>query len=94
MQRENTGSDQDRRFRSGPRLNPAVRAERYSHLAAPDEPDLKIKRKVQAALSLPLLGIHLPVRQAIDIIANAVVHVGGRWHPGIFAATGGTRQSR
>jgi polysaccharide pyruvyl transferase WcaK-like protein len=30
------------------------------------------------------------VRQAIDVIGNAAVHVGGRWHLGIFAATGGT----
>ncbi len=59
-------------------------------LAAPDEPDLKVMRKVQAALNLPLLGLHLPVRQAIDVIGNAAVHVGGRWHLGIFAATGGT----
>ena len=59
-------------------------------LAAPDEPDLKLMRKVQAVLGLPLLGLDLPVRQAINIIGNATVHVGGRWHPGIFAATGGT----
>lgn len=59
-------------------------------LAAPDEPDLRIMRRVQAELKLPLLGLHLPVRQAIDVIGNAAVHVGGRWHPGIFAATGGT----
>jgi len=59
-------------------------------LAAPDEPDQKVMREVQSALNLPLLGLHLPVRQAIDVIGNAAVHVGGRWHPGIFAATGGT----
>lgn len=59
-------------------------------LAAPCEPDLNIMRQVQAALSLPLLGIHLPVRQAVDVFGNALVHVGGRWHPGIFASTGGT----
>jgi polysaccharide pyruvyl transferase WcaK-like protein len=59
-------------------------------LAAPDEPDQKVMREVQSALNLPLLGLHLPVRQAIDVIGNAAVHVGGRWHLGIFAATGGT----
>lgn len=59
-------------------------------LTAPCEPDLVIMRQVQAALSIPLLGIHLPVRQATDIFGNAQVHVGGRWHPGIFASTGGT----
>jgi len=59
-------------------------------LAAPDEPDQDVLRKVQTAVNLPLLGLHLPVRQAIDVIGNATVHVGGRWHLGIFAATGGT----
>lgn len=59
-------------------------------LSAPCEIDTQIMRRVQAATGFPLLGPHLPVRQAIDIIGNAVVHVGGRWHPGIFAATGGT----
>ncbi len=59
-------------------------------LAAPCLVDTKIMREVQAATGFPLLGINLPVRQAIDIIGNAAVHVGGRWHLGIFAATGGT----
>jgi hypothetical protein len=59
-------------------------------LAAPCEVDSRIMRQVQAATGLPLLGLTLPVRQAIDLIGNAAVHVGGRWHPGIFAATGGT----
>lgn len=61
-------------------------------LAAPDESDLVLLRKVQAAASLPLLGTHMPVQQAVDVIGNARVHVGGRWHLGIFAATGGTPQ--
>jgi polysaccharide pyruvyl transferase WcaK-like protein len=59
-------------------------------LTAPCEVDSAIMRKVQQATGFPLIGINLPVRQAIDIIGNASVHVGGRWHPGIFAATGGT----
>lgn len=37
-----------------------------------------------------MLGLNLPVAQGIDVLGNARVHVGGRWHPGIFAATGGT----
>jgi polysaccharide pyruvyl transferase WcaK-like protein len=59
-------------------------------LAAPCVIDSTIMRKVQAATGFPLLGLQLPVRQAIDLIGNAAVHVGGRWHPAIFAATGGT----
>lgn len=59
-------------------------------LTAPCESDSAIMRKVQKSTGFPLIGINLPVRQAIDIVGNATVHVGGRWHPGIFAATGGT----
>ena len=28
--------------------------------------------------------------QGIDVLAHSRVHLGGRWHPGIFATTGGT----
>ena len=59
-------------------------------LVAPCEVDASIMRKVQAATGFPLLGLNLPVVQGIDVLGNARVHVGGRWHPGIFAATGGT----
>lgn len=59
-------------------------------LAAPDEPDRAIMQRVQKELGYPLLDLPMPVRRAIDVIGNAAVHVGGRWHPGIFAATGGT----
>jgi len=59
-------------------------------LVAPCEVDAMIMRKVQAATGFPLLGLNLPVAQGIDVLGNARVHVGGRWHPGIFAATGGT----
>ena len=59
-------------------------------LVAPCEVDAAIMRKVQAATGFPLLGLNLPVLQGIDVLGNARVHVGGRWHPGIFAATGGT----
>lgn len=59
-------------------------------LAAPDEPDLRIMNEVRKVLRLPLLDLHMPLRRAMNVIGNAAVHVGGRWHPGIFAATGGT----
>jgi hypothetical protein len=59
-------------------------------LVAPCEIDAAIMRKVKAATGFPLLGLNLPVVQGIDVLGNARVHVGGRWHPGIFAATGGT----
>jgi len=59
-------------------------------LVAPCQVDAEILRHVQDELTLPMLGLHLPVRQAIDVLGNAAVHIGGRWHPGIFAASGGT----
>lgn len=51
--------------------------------------DARIMRRVQAATGMPLLGLNFPVRQGIDVLGGAEVHVGGRWHPSIFAATGG-----
>ena len=59
-------------------------------LVAPCQVDAAIMRRVQAATGFPLLGLNLPVLQGIDVLGNACTHVGGRWHPGIFAATGGT----
>jgi hypothetical protein len=59
-------------------------------LAAPDECDQRIMREVRSALHLPILDLRVPIQQAIDVIGNAAVHIGGRWHPGIFATCGGT----
>jgi polysaccharide pyruvyl transferase WcaK-like protein len=41
-------------------------------------------------LKLPLIALKTPVQQAVDILGNAQAYVGGRWHGGIFALTGGT----
>lgn len=59
-------------------------------LTASCEVDAAIMRTVAARTGLPLLGLNVPVVQAIDVLANSRLHVGGRWHPGIFASTGGT----
>lgn len=59
-------------------------------LVASCEVDAKIMRRVAARTRLPLLGLTLPVPQGADVLANAALHVGGRWHPGIFASIGGT----
>ena len=59
-------------------------------LVASCEIDAAILRRVSAQTGIPLLGLNVPVPQAIDVLGNARVHVGGRWHPGIFASTGGT----
>ena len=59
-------------------------------LVASCEVDAAIMRRVAAQAGLPLLGLNVPVVQAIDVLGNARLHVGGRWHAGIFATTGGT----
>lgn len=59
-------------------------------LTASGEVDALIMRAVAARTGLPLLGLNVPVVQAIDVLANSRLHVGGRWHPGIFASKGGT----
>lgn len=59
-------------------------------LVASCEIDAAIMRKVAARTGRPLLGLNLPVVQGIDVLAHSRAHLGGRWHPGIFATTGGT----
>ena len=59
-------------------------------LVAACEVDAMLLRKVAARTGFPLLGLNVPVEQAIDVLGQARLHVGGRWHPGIFATTGGT----
>ncbi len=59
-------------------------------LTASDIKDQIIFRPVSARLNLPLVGLTVPVQQAVDIIGNAQVYIGGRWHPSIFALRGGT----
>ena len=59
-------------------------------LVASCEVDASIMRRVVSKTRCSLLGLTLPVPQGADVLANAALHVGGRWHPGIFASTGGT----
>jgi polysaccharide pyruvyl transferase WcaK-like protein len=59
-------------------------------LTASDGKDQNIFRPVAKALQMPLIGLSTPVQQAVDIIGNAQVYIGGRWHPSIFALRGGT----
>lgn len=59
-------------------------------LTASDVPDETVFRVLAHALGLPVISLRLPVQQALDVLGNAVAYVGGRWHPAIFAASGGT----
>lgn len=52
--------------------------------------DAEILRPVAEALDLPLVGPRTPVQQAVDVLGHADAYVGGRWHPSIYALTGGT----
>jgi polysaccharide pyruvyl transferase WcaK-like protein len=58
-------------------------------LTASDGKDERILRPVAAALDLPLVALTTPVSQAVDILGHAAAYVGGRWHPSIFALSGG-----
>lgn len=59
-------------------------------LTAPCSIDEKIFRPVAQQLNLPLIGLHTPTQQAVDILGNASIYISGRWHPSILALTGGT----
>src|SRR5690606_21203992 len=59
-------------------------------LTASDVPDETVFRQLARDLDLPLVGLDLPVQQGVNLLSNAVAYVGGRWHPSIFAAMGGT----
>ena len=58
-------------------------------LTAADVVDAQVFRPVSSQLGLPLLGLHTPTQQAVDVIGNADAYIGGRWHPAIFALRGG-----
>jgi polysaccharide pyruvyl transferase WcaK-like protein len=59
-------------------------------LTASDARDQTIYRPIAKRLNLPLVGVSTPVQQAVDIVGNAQVYIGGRWHPSIFSLRGGT----
>ncbi|WP_161629068.1 polysaccharide pyruvyl transferase family protein [Litchfieldella anticariensis] len=59
-------------------------------LVAASWQDERIFQAVKNELGIPLIGVSSPFRQAIDVIGNARVYIGGRWHSAIFAHAGGT----
>lgn len=52
--------------------------------------DQEVMQPISEKWGIPLIGLQTSFRQAIDIIGNAKVYIGGRWHPSIFALSGGT----
>ena len=59
-------------------------------LTVSDVVDQSVFRPIAKELDLPLVGLTIPVQQAVDILGNAEAYIGGRWHPSIFALRGGT----
>ncbi|MFG6179348.1 polysaccharide pyruvyl transferase family protein [Halomonas sp. THAF12] len=59
-------------------------------LTASSAKDLRLLEPVAERLALPMAGAELPVQTAVNLIGNARVYVGARWHPSIFAHRGGT----
>lgn len=58
-------------------------------LTASDFVDQVVFRYLAAQKGLPLISVRTPIQQAVDILGNADAYIGGRWHPGIFALSGG-----
>lgn len=52
--------------------------------------DKRIFRPIANELAVPLIGPRIPVQQLVDILGNASLYIGGRWHSSVLALTGGT----
>ncbi len=59
-------------------------------LIAPDPTDAELLAPIARSLKLPIIAPSTPLPIAHQVLARAACLVGGRWHPGILAATGGT----
>ncbi|RUL87163.1 polysaccharide pyruvyl transferase family protein [Tautonia sociabilis] len=59
-------------------------------LFAPDGPDVRLLRPLARSLGLPMVGLHTPTQQAVDLLGNAALCISGRFHPSILSLTGGT----
>lgn len=59
-------------------------------LVAPDPTDAELLSPVARELKIPFIAPSTPLPIAHQVLAHASCLVGGRWHPGILAATGGT----
>ena len=59
-------------------------------LTAPGTEDHRFMNDLAAEFRLPLFGSDTPTQVAVDLLAGAACFISGRWHPSIFALTGGT----
>jgi hypothetical protein len=58
-------------------------------LTASDRVDEIYFRVISKQYGYPLVGLNIPIQQAIDILGNADAYIGGRWHSSIFSLRGG-----
>lgn len=59
-------------------------------LTAAGSPEDEIFRQIGNNLNIPVLTTATETQKAVDILGNAALYVGGRWHPAIMALTGYT----
>ena len=59
-------------------------------LTASAKTDEALFTPIARELRLPLIPLATSVQQAVDILGNASLYIGGRYHGAIFAFTGGT----
>ncbi len=71
-------------------INELKREHNQIVLTASAATDEEFMRPISREYKIPLIGLHTSIRQAIDILGNSSVYIGGRWHPSIFALSGGT----
>ena len=58
-------------------------------LTASSAPDMRLFEPIAARLKLPLLPTETPTQLAQSVLGGASAYVGGRWHGGVFALSGG-----
>lgn len=71
-------------------LSKLSRLGRQILLLAPDLTDLQFLAPLAKELRLPLVPTSVPLSLAHALLANADCLIGGRWHPGVLASSGGT----
>lgn len=59
-------------------------------ITASARPDEILFKPIADELNLPFIPLATSATQAVDLLGNASLYIGGRWHGGIFALTGGT----
>ena len=59
-------------------------------LTASSHKDLRIMTPISRELGLPLIGTDDAFQAMINVLGHARAYIGARWHPSVFAHSGGT----